>query len=89
MKSENTVDCREISAVRALAGMLGCDPAAFFADECGHLLSGGTPLPGLSAIGAVASGLRPGPFTFAETVRQAYRSVLALPSRRPTRAFGG
>ena len=63
--------------------------SALFADECGHLLSGGAPLPGLSAIGAVASGLRPGPFTFAETVRQAYRGVLALPSRRPTRAFGG
>jgi len=89
VKSENTVDCREIPAARALAGMLGCDSAALFADECGHLLSGGTPLPGLSAIGAVASGPRPGPFTFAETVRQAYRSVLALPSRRPTRAFGG
>ena len=89
VKDENTVDCREIPAARALAGMLGCDPAALFADECGHLLSDGAPLPGLSAIGAVASGLRPGPFTFAETVRQAYRGVLALPSRRPTRAFGG
>jgi len=88
-KADNTVDCREIPAARALAGMLGCDPAALFADECGHLFLGGTPLPGLSAIGAVASGLRPGPFTFAETVRQAYRGVLAMPLRRPTRAFGG
>lgn len=88
-KDADIVDCREIPAARALAGMLGCDPAALFADECGQLLSGGAPLSGICAIGAVASGLRPGPFTFAETVRQAYRGVLAVPQRRPRRAFGG
>lgn len=85
----NTVDCREVPAARALAGLLGCDVATLSVDDCGHLLSHDAPLSGLSVVGAVASGLRPGPFTFAETVRQAYRSVLAAPLSRPARLSRG
>ncbi len=76
---ENTIDCREAPSAHALAGMLGCDVAALSVDDCGHLLRHGEPLQGLSIVGAIASGLRPGPFVFAETVRQVYRSVLSAP----------
>lgn len=75
----NTIDCREAPAARALAGLLGCDVATLSVDDCGRLLGHGRIVDGLSVVGAVASGLRPGPFTFAETVRQAYRSVLSAP----------
>ncbi|QRI62231.1 FAD/NAD(P)-binding protein [Shinella sp. PSBB067] len=86
---ENTVDCREVPSARALAGLLGCDVATLSVDDSGRLLRQGEPLRGLSVVGAVASGLRPGPFTFAETVRQAYRSVLAAPLSGPARALHG
>lgn len=46
--------------------------------DCGRRLHHGEPVPGLSRAGAVASSLRPWPFVFAETVRQAYRAVLDL-----------
>jgi len=76
---ETVIDCREVPSARALAGLLGCDAALLSADDCGQLQNDGVPLRGLSAVGAIASSLRPGPFTFAETVRQIYRSVLSVP----------
>ncbi|KNY14352.1 hypothetical protein AKG11_24445 [Shinella sp. SUS2] len=75
---ENTIDCRETPSARALAGLLGRDVAALTVDDCGRLVSHDEVLCGLSVVGAVASSLRPGPFTFAETVRQAYRAVLDI-----------
>jgi uncharacterized NAD(P)/FAD-binding protein YdhS len=75
---ENTIDCREKPSARALAGLLGLNPDTLTVDDCGRLLHHGEPLPGLSLTGAVASSLRPGPFVFTETVRQAYRAVLEL-----------
>ncbi|WP_411037163.1 FAD/NAD(P)-binding protein [Shinella sp. BYT-45] len=86
---ENTIDCREVPSARALAGLLGYHVATLSVDDCGHLLSHGAPLSGLSVVGAIASSLRPGPFTFAETVRQAYRSVLAAPLSDPARMSRG
>ncbi|MCR6499358.1 FAD/NAD(P)-binding protein [Shinella sp. CPCC 101442] len=74
---ENTVDCREVPSARALAGLLSRDAAALSIDDGGRLSNHGAPVPALSVIGPIASSLRPGPFTFAETVRQAYRAVLA------------
>ena len=78
LPAENTVDCRERPSARALAGLLGLHPDALTVDDCGRLLHQGEPMPGLSLTGAVASSLRPGPFVFVETVRQAYRAVLEL-----------
>ena len=75
---ENTIDCREMPSARALAGLIGRDAATLTVDDCGRLLSHGEALCGLSVVGAIASSLRPGPFTFAETVRQTYRAVLDI-----------
>ena len=75
---ENIVDCREMPSARALAGLVGRDAAALSVDDCGRLISHEEVLCGLSVVGAAASSLRPGPFTFAETVRQAYRAVLDI-----------
>ena len=75
---ENTVDCRELPSARALAGLLGRDAGTLTVDDCGRLLAHGEALCGLSVVGAIASSLRPGPFTFSETVRQAYRAVLEI-----------
>ena len=85
----NTVDCREAPAARALAGLLGRDAATLSVDDCGRLLSQGGAVDGLSLVGAIAAGFRPGPFTFAETVRLAYRSVLAAPLSGPARLSRG
>lgn len=76
---ENTIDCREAPSARALAGMLGRDVSTLSGDDGGHLFDHGEPLQGLSVVGAIASSLQPGPFVFAETVRQVYRSVLSAP----------
>lgn len=73
-------------SARALAGLLGYDPATLSVDDCGRLLGNGEPLAGFSIVGTIAARLRPGPFSFAETVRQVYRSVLAAPLHRPARA---
>lgn len=86
---ENTIDCRETPSANALAGMLGCDIATLSIDDCGRLLVHGAPLRGLSVVGAIASSLRPGPFVFAETVRQVYRSVLSAPLGGLARVSGG
>lgn len=85
---ENTVDCRETPSARALAGLLGLDAATLTVDDCGRLLSAGESVRGLSVVGAIASSLRPGPFTFAETVRQVYRAVLDIPLQGLARVSG-
>ena len=77
LADENTIDCREAPSARALAGLLACNADRLAIDDGGRLTHSGLPVPSLSVVGAVASSLRPGPFTFAETVRQAYRAVLA------------
>lgn len=74
-------------SARTLAGLLGYDAATLSIDDCGRLLGNGEPLAGFSIVGAIASSLRPGPFSFAETVRQVYRSVLAAPLHGPARAY--
>lgn len=75
---ENTIDCRDTPSARGLAGLIGHDVAALTVDECGRLVSHDEVLCGLSVVGAIASSLRPGPFAFAETVRQGYRAVLDI-----------
>lgn len=75
---ENTIDCRERPSARALGALLGLNPDMLTVADCGGLIDRGKPVHGLSVIGAIASSLRPGPFVFAETVRQAYRAVLEI-----------
>jgi uncharacterized NAD(P)/FAD-binding protein YdhS len=70
------VDCRDVPAASGLAGLLSLDVNTLSVDDCGRLLRDGERMRGISAIGVAASCLRPGPFTFAETVRQAYRGAL-------------
>ncbi|MGQ3236867.1 FAD/NAD(P)-binding protein [Shinella sp.] len=77
-RDENTIDCRETPSASALARLLGVDLGALSANDCGGLLVEGKPLHSLSVVGTAASSLRPGPFVFAETVRQAYRAVLDM-----------
>lgn len=74
---ETVIDCREVPSARALAGLLSRDAAALSIDDDGRLAHHGALIPAISVVGAIASSLRPGPFTFAETVRQAFRAVLA------------
>jgi uncharacterized NAD(P)/FAD-binding protein YdhS len=75
---ENTVDCRETPSASVLARLLGMDLDLLSVNDSGGLLVDGNPLLGLSLVGTAASSLRPGPFVFAETVRQAYRAVLDM-----------
>lgn len=75
---DNMVDCRDAACAGVLARLLGFHPDVLSIDDCGRLLAHGSPLRGLSATGAAASSIRPGPFVFAETVRQAYRAVLDI-----------
>ncbi|AOF92538.1 FAD/NAD(P)-binding protein [Sinorhizobium sp. RAC02] len=77
-KDDNTIDCRETPSASALARLLGADLGLLSVNDSGGLLVDGNPLPGLSLVGTAASSLRPGPFVFAETVRQAYRAVLDM-----------
>lgn len=87
LADENTIDCREAPSARALAGLLACNADRLAIDDGGWLTHRGLPVPALSVVGAVASSLRPGPFTFAETVRQAYRAVLAATPQDLARTF--
>lgn len=75
---ENTIDCRETPSASVVARLLGVDPCLLSVNDNGGVLADGHPLRGLSLIGTAASSLGPGPFVFAETVRQAYRSVLDM-----------
>lgn len=75
---ENTIDCRETPSASVVARLLGVDLLQLSVNDSGGLLSDGLPLRGLSLVGTAASSLRPGPFVFAETVRQAYRAVLDM-----------
>jgi uncharacterized NAD(P)/FAD-binding protein YdhS len=81
ISGENVFDCRETPSAAALARLLGLDADRLTVDDCGRLIDDRGCLPGLAVIGTAASALRPGPFVFAETVRQAYRAVLDLQPR--------
>lgn len=73
---ERVIDCRDAPSAGSLEALFSLEAGALSVDEGGSLTLNDARVPGVSIIGAAASCLRPGPFVFAETVRQAYRAAL-------------